>query len=211
MVSLPAPNPKAFMTQTHSITHSLLPVFDKSGQEYCFNCAVEEHQTRAYNLASYMLGDWALAEDATQEAFLSAFRAFKGFRGQNLAAWLMRIVANTCRDMLRAKKSRPSQPLDSLPSDPEDPVASSTASPESQTLSSELREAIHKGLETLAEDQRLAIVLIDIEGFSYEEASQAMDTSLGTVKSRLSRGRAALRDYLRTQRELLPPSFRQER
>ena len=172
---------------------------------------VEEHQTRGYNLALYMVSDWALAEDATQEAILSAYRAFKGFRGENLTAWLMRIVANTCRDMLRARRSRPSQSLENLPLEPVDPAPSSMTSPESQALSGELREAIQRGLETLLPEQRIVLVLIDIEGFSYEEAAHVMATPLGTVKSRLSRGRAALRDYLRAQRELLPPSFRQER
>jgi len=198
------------MKQSHVASHSHLPITDKIGREHCFNCVVEEHQTRAYNLARYMLGDWALAEDATQEAFLSAYKAFQGFRGGNLAAWLMRIVANACRDMLRAKGARPSQPLDSLVVEPEDPVASHQASPESQALSQEILGTIQQGLETLVPEQRMALVLIDIQNFSYEEAAQAMSTSLGTVKSRLSRGRAALRDFLRNQRELLPPSLRLE-
>ena len=199
------------MSQSHTSTHARLFVRDKRNEEYCFNCVVEEHQVHAYNLSLRMLGDWALAEDATQEAFLSAYRAFTRFRGENLAAWLMRIVANACRDMLRARKARPSQPLETLPQEPSDPDPSSAASPESQALTQELREAIQGGLETLHPEQRMALVVIDIEGFSYEETAQSMATSLGTVKSRLSRGRASLRDYLRGQGELLPPSLRQER
>jgi len=98
----------------------------------------------------------ALAEDACQEALLSAYGAFNSFRGDNLPAWLMRIVANRCRDMLRARKSQPNQPLDSLVVKPEDPVTSHIASPESQALSGELRRTIHAGLETLQGDQRTA-------------------------------------------------------
>jgi RNA polymerase sigma-70 factor (ECF subfamily) len=193
----------------HSASHPLLPILDKLGKQYCFNCVVEEHQVRAYNLAVHMLGDWAQAEDATQEALFSAYRSFGNYRGENLAAWLMRIVANYCRDMLRIRKSRPSQPLDIQLNNPVDHDATTTSSPENLALRSELRQAIHKGLDTLHVDQRLAVILIDIEGFSYDDAAQTLDCNIGTVKSRLSRGRAALRNYLLNLGELLPPSLRQ--
>ena len=203
---------------THTSPHANLRVTDQPGQVSCFNCVIETHQTQSYNLARRMLNDWALAEDAVQESFVSAYRAFNRFRGENLTAWVLRIVANTCRDMLRARKSRPSVSLDPLPAgdggEPQGPSAvdipSGEPSPEDRAEQSELRETIQSGLDTLQEDQRLAVLLVDVHGLRYEEAAQSMGCSLGTVKSRVSRGRGALRDYLRQAGELLPSRFRQE-
>lgn len=203
---------------THTSQHANLQVKDQLGQAACFNCVIETYQTQAYNLARRMLGDWALAEDAVQESFVSAYRAFDRFRGENLTAWVLRIVSNTCRDMLRARKARPSVSLDPLPTgDGDEPqgfsaldIPSGGPSPEDQAEQMELRETIQAGLDTLQEDQRLAVLLVDVHGLSYEEASQSMGCSLGTVKSRVSRGRSGLRDYLRQAGELLPSRFRQE-
>ena len=85
----------------HASNHATLLVQDRSGKTDCFNCIIDTHQTRAFNLARRMLDDWSLAEDAVQESLVSAYRAYPQFRGDNLSAWLMCIVANTCRDMLR--------------------------------------------------------------------------------------------------------------
>ena len=190
---------------------------DRAGQEYCYNCVIERYQTHAHNLALRMMGNWDTAEDATQEAFLSGYRAFKSFRGDNLGAWLMRIVANACRDMLRVRKARPTVSLDYSPLDPEEPgnpsldPPSTEESPEDYALRRELGRTIEEGLQSLSEERRLAVVLIDVQGFSYVEAAEAMDCSLGTVKSRLARGRADLRNFLRGRGEPLPVSFRQDR
>ena len=203
-------------TQTHSETHTYLPVKDRAGSEYCYNCVIEEHQTRAQNLALRMMGEWASAEDATQEAFVSGYRAFGSFRGVNLRSWLLSIVANACRDMLRVRKSRPAVSLDFSPLNAEgeesplpDPP-SEDESPEEYAVRRELGRAIEEGLQSLSEERPLAVVLIDVQGYSYEETSQIMNCSLGTVKSRLARARSGMRDFLREQRELLPTQFRQE-
>ncbi|PKB81076.1 MAG: hypothetical protein BZY84_07730 [SAR202 cluster bacterium MP-SInd-SRR3963457-G1] len=195
-----------------------MQVTDQSGQSSCFNCVIEIYQTQAYNLARRMLSDWALAKDAVQESFVSAYRAFNRFRGENLTAWVLRIVSNTCRDMLRARKSRPAVSLDPLPStdsdEPQGPSAvdlpSDEASPEDRAEQSELRAAIQGCLDGLQEDRRLAVLLVDVHGLSYEEASESMGCSLGTVKSRVSRGRGGMRDCLQNTGELLPSRFRQE-
>jgi RNA polymerase sigma-70 factor (ECF subfamily) len=166
-----------------------------------------------------MLNDWALAEDALQESFVAGYRAFHSFRGDNLKAWVMQIVANTCRDMLRARKARPSLSLDPLPLDSrhENPgysvvdFPSPHESPEDYAQRQELRRAIESGLNSLSEEQQLAVLLVDVQGMSYEEAALVMDCSLGTVKSRISRGRAALRSFLRRTGELLPSQFRQDK
>ncbi len=202
--------------QTHSPTHTYLPVRDRAGGESCYNCVIEEHQARAHNLALRMMGDWAAADDATQEALLSGYRAFGSFRGGNPRAWLLRIVANKCRDMMRARKARPALSLDFSLLGPEDDGSptpeppSREESPEETAIRNELGRAIQEGLQSLSEKRRLAVVLIDVQGYSYEEASQVMACSLGTVKSRLARARSDMRDFLQGQRELLPTRFRRE-
>ncbi|MDP6549195.1 MAG: sigma-70 family RNA polymerase sigma factor [Dehalococcoidia bacterium] len=197
-------------------THTPLPVLDRSGRSNCFNCIIETFQTQAYNLARRMLDDWVLAEDAVQESLISAYRAFHNYWGDNLKAWLMRIVANTCRDMMRARRSRPTSPLDPLPADSEGPnrmpsavdLPSGEESPEAAAERGELNRAIQNGLNSLQEEQRLAVALVDIQGLSYEEVALAIGCSLGTVKSRVSRGRRGLRDFLQGIGELLPSRFR---
>ena len=202
----------------HRADHAPLPVQDRAGGGYCFNCIVETHQAAAYNLACRILNDRFLAEDAVQESFLSGYRAFGQFRGDNLRAWLMRIVANACRDSRRYHRSRPTVSLDPLPTDSDtDPAPSPAAtlpsgeeSPEDRAERGELRRAIEDGLSRLSEERRAALALVDIQGFSYEEAATILNCSLGTVKSRISRGRREMRDYLRAAGELLPSRFRQE-
>ena len=196
--------------------HTTLPVQDRSGHSSCYNCIIEDFQTQSYNLGRRMLSDWALAEDAVQDSFLSGYRAFHQFRGDNLQAWLMRIVANTCRDMLRVRRSRPTVPLDPQPvsieeQDPIPTVAnlrSTEESPEEYAERRELNRGIQAGLDSLPEERRLAVLLVDVQGLSYEEAAQTMRCSLGTVKSRVSRGRHGLRDFLQQSGELLPSRFR---
>lgn len=198
--------------------HPTLPISDRNGGFYCFNCIVTAFQGQAYSVACRILNDRHLAEDAVQVSLASAYRSFGRFRGDNLRGWLMRIVTNNCRDMLRASRSRPSVPLDPVAADPESDAGIMTAanlpsdleSPEDFAERRELRRIIEAGLDSLPEERKLAIMLVDVEGFSYEEAATAMDCSVGTVKSRISRGRRELRDFLRSAGELLPSGFRQE-
>ncbi len=200
----------------HTSNHAALPVQDRSGKTNCYNCIIETHQTRAYNLARRMLDDWSLAEDAVQESLVSGYRAYAQFRGDNLSAWLMRIVANTCRDMLRSRRARPTVPLDPTPVDEEEhgrtlsalDLPSTMESPEEHAERGALNRAIQDCLNSLPQEHRLAEVLVDVQGMSYEEASVAMNCNLGTVKSRVSRGRRGLRDCLQKAGELLPSRFR---
>lgn len=174
----------------------------KQGDLDCFNRLVERYQREVYNLCLRMLGNAPAAEDATQDAFLSAFRGIGKFRGGSFRAWLFRIAANACRDQLRLLRRRPATSLDSLPLELE--FEQRAPSPEDHALRQELGEEIKRALAVLPPDQRLAVILRDIEGLDYEEIAQATASSLGTVKSRLSRGRARLRDHLQHYRELLP-------
>jgi RNA polymerase sigma-70 factor (ECF subfamily) len=169
-----------------------------------FNELVRRYQKLAYNVAFRMLGDTQAAEDATQEAFFSAWRNIRRFRGGSFKAWVLQITANASRDQLRRLKRRPVVPLESLPYDP---PSVSTESPEDYAIRKEIGEHVQRGLTTLSHEQRMAVILCDIQGLSYEEVAEAMGCSLGTVKSRLSRGRTHLRDYF-VKMELIPTELR---
>jgi RNA polymerase sigma-70 factor (ECF subfamily) len=160
-----------------------------------------------------MLGDADSAADAAQDAFLSAFRNLRSFRGGSFRSWMLRIATNTCYDVLRARKRRPTTSLD-VDSDSEDDgsplqIADTAESPDDFALRRELAVAIQRGLADLPEEQRLILILSDIQGLAYEEIAEVTGANLGTVKSRLSRGRARLRDILKAG-ELLPARYRHE-
>ena len=121
----------------------------------------------------------------------------------------MRIASNAARDFLRARRRRPAESLDEFLLDPGFQPASGDPSPEQQALRGELGAEIQRAIVSLPEDQRAILVLVDVQGFGYEEAAGAIGASLGTVKSRLSRARARVRDYLLQREELLPQGFRQ--
>ncbi|MBC7260226.1 MAG: sigma-70 family RNA polymerase sigma factor [Chloroflexi bacterium] len=180
------------------------------GDLHAFNQLVLAYQSTLYNVAYRILGDSDAAADATQDAFVSAYKAIARFRGGSFKAWLLRIVTNACYDQLRVKQRRPTDSLDDMLVEPEHDATlrDDSESPEDFVLRQELGAAIQQGLSVLPPDQRITLVLSDIEGLSYEEIAQATQVSLGTVKSRLSRARSKLRDYLLHNGELLPAAYR---
>jgi len=171
-----------------------------------FNDLIAAEQLRVYNLCLRMLGSPQAAEDATQEAFIAAYRSVRTLRGGNVRSWLMRIASNTCIDELRRRRRRPQMSLDATPEGEDEgapmQVADLEAGPEELALRGEVGTALQAELLRLPDDQRLAVVLCDIEGLSYDEIAEAMSTSVGTVKSRISRGRARLREAVRARPEL---------
>ena len=185
-----------------------LILLSKEGNLDSYNNLVEIYQQQVYNIALRMLGSPQDAEDITQDIFVQSWKALGSFRGQNFRAWLFRIASNACRDFLRSKKSRKADSLDAI--FPEyNPLPSSLESPEENILKDEVSQLIAQQLLHLSEDQRIVVTLADLQGLSYEEIAQITDTSLGTVKSRLNRGRTNLRDLLLKYEELLPLEFRQ--
>lgn len=182
----------------------------RKGDARAFNQLVLLYQSRAYNLAYRILGDSDAASDATQDAFLSAYKAMPKFRGGSFKAWILRIVTNACYDQLRIKQRRPADSLDDLPVEQDHVqfLGSGAEQPVEYVERRELSKAIEAGILGLPVEQRVVVVLSDIQGLSYQEIAQAAGISLGTVKSRLSRGRAKLRDHLLEQRELLPRQYR---
>jgi RNA polymerase sigma-70 factor (ECF subfamily) len=178
-----------------------------------FNRLVLAYQDAVYYQAYRMLNEQEAAEDAAQEAFISAYRSLDSYRGGSFKAWLLRIVTNACYDELRRRKRRPTQPLEPLDNDEEEVesprwIADPGETPEQAAERQELAQALQHCLEDLPQEFRAAVVLVDLQGLDYLEAAQALGKPLGTVKSRLARARLRLRDCLQGFRELLPAAFR---
>jgi len=187
----------------------------QQGDLEAFNRVVLEHQTRAFNVALRVLGDVEAAADATQDAFLSAYRNLRSYRGGSFRAWLLRIVTNACYDELRRRKRRPATSLEELGPETEDGepeveawLASTADGPERLSERTELVHAIQNCLDRLPDEFRIVAVLADVQGYNYDEVSSVIGKPLGTVKSRLARARARLRDCLQRHGELLPAAFR---
>lgn len=182
----------------------------QAGDLQAFNQLVYHYQSITYNVAYRILSDPDAAADATQDAFLSAYRALDSFRGGSFKAWILRIVTNACYDQLRRKKRRPTSSLDALlvGPGPHEAFVDHIENPESHAVRQDLGRAIQGALQRLPEDQRATVVLADIEGLHYKEIAEITGVELGTVKSRLSRGRARMRDFLRQEEELLPRRYR---
>lgn len=183
------------------------------GRVDAFNELVLAYQQQVYNLAYCILGDPASAADAAQEAFISAFQSIARFRGGSFRSYLMRIISNTCYDELRRRKRRPATSFEDfgeLDEEANPALVNGREGPEEYAERQEMVRVIQAGIETLPAYQRITLVLSDVQGLSYQEIAEMTDVSLGTVKSRLARARGKLRDYLRSQGELLPARYRLE-
>lgn len=197
---------------------ALLIARSQSGDVNAFNQLVLHYQQTVYNVILRMLGDRDTAADVAQETFIAAYRAIQSFRGgSSLRAWLLRIATNQACDHWRRTNRHPVDSLDSVMDEGEPHgvglpgtlvTTEQAANPEEFLLNQELQVLIQKGLQELPLDQRVAVVLCDVQGLSYEEIAASTQTSLGTVRSRIARGRARLRDYLYKHRELLPRNYR---
>ena len=182
----------------------------RSGDLCAFNRIVSRYQSQVVNLAARMLGNRAQAEDVAQETFISAYRSLGRFRGGNLKSWIMRIAANGSRDVLRRRRRRSESSLEESLESPSFQPVSDDVSPDEAAQRSELNAEIQRAILTLSFDQRTALVLVDVQGLSYVEAAEAMEVSVGTVKSRLSRARSRVRDALMKRRELIGDWIRLE-
>jgi RNA polymerase sigma-70 factor, ECF subfamily len=185
----------------------------RRGDLDAFNRLVLAHQDQVFNLTYRMLGEMEPAEDAAQDTFISAYRNLKGYRGGSFKAWLLRIATNACYDELRRRQRRPTIPLEPVTPDDEEIespawIADPGDSPEEIAERQELNQAIQHCLKSLSPEFRSVVVLVDIQGLDYDEAAQAINKPVGTVKSRLARARQRLRDCLQGVGELLPVAFR---
>jgi RNA polymerase sigma-70 factor (ECF subfamily) len=187
----------------------------QNGDLDAFNTLILHYQNSVFNTAVRILGDDDAAEDAAQEAFISAFRSIKSFRGGSFKAWIMRTVTNACYDELRRQKRRPTTPLEPETKDGEEMdspkwLADPHMTPAQKSEADELEHAIQHCLDELPTDFRAVVVLADIQGMDYSEVAAAAQAPLGTIKSRLARARLRQRECLRGFEELLPASFRLE-
>ncbi len=186
----------------------------QNGDVRAFNRLVRLYQARAYRVALRVLRDADRANDATQEAFISAYRHLGSFYGGSFGAWLMRIVTNACYDQLRKNQKQHAYSLDELASDADTAesrlAAANLASPQELAERHELNEVIQQGIAALPYEQRVTLVLADVEGYTYEQVAEISQTNIGTVKSRLSRGRASLREFLLMREGLLPAKYRRK-
>jgi len=177
-----------------------------------FNALILRYQNLLFGIALRMLNDENTASDAVQEALISAFSKFRTFRGGSLRSWLARVTVNACYDEMRRKRRQRETPLEQFNVDGEEVedllwMIDPTARPEEQFDSFELESAIQHSLSLLTPAYREVVVLVDVEGLSYEEASIAARVPVGTVKSRLARARLQMRSALQGYKDLLPSHY----
>lgn len=172
-----------------------------AGNDQAFNQLVVAYQGLASSVAYRILRSKDAATDAVQESFFKAYRALATFRGGSFKHWLLRIVVNTCYDLLSRQRRHVVVSLHDLPVPPEyfTSLTDPAERPDAYVERMELRQRIEVGLRALPSEQRTAIVLCEVHGYSYAETAAMMGVAMGTVKSRLARGRSRLAAYFREQ------------
>jgi RNA polymerase sigma-70 factor (ECF subfamily) len=192
------------MTDALEPTDEHLVSLSKDGNLHAFNSLVERYQGAVFNLCLRLIGEKGAAEDATQEAFLSAYKSMARFDGGSFRSWLFRIAANESKDELRRRGRRPAESLHSRFEDDDTPfdVTDTTETAPEYLERMAVGEAIGGALLALPFEQREAILLSDLHGYHYEEIAQMTGSNVGTVKSRIHRGRERLKVLLLREPEL---------
>ena len=196
-------------------SETLLIKSAQNGDMDAFNDLVLHYQDLLYRIALRVVRDECVAQDALQEAMIHAFRHIKSFRGGNFKSWLARVTVNASYDELRRGRRHNGIPLELFTSDGDeiespDWMRDPTSGPEDRAEQSELQMALHGCIKSLMPDYRLMVILVDMEGMSYEEAAYVAHVPVGTVKSRLSRARIQLRNSLQSYQNLLPATYQME-
>lgn len=174
----------------------------QSGDDHAFGLLMNHYQQMAKRVAQQILRTEEAAADAVQEAMIKVYRALPRFEEGNFRSWLLRIVTNTCYDHLRRQKRRRALSLDELTEGSDSEAAlgehshDTVEDPETVAIQHERMQSLLSAIDDLPAWHRNVVLLIDVHGMDYEEAAEQLGVPLGTVKSRLSRGRAALRDRL---------------
>lgn len=173
-----------------------------NGDNQAFEKLIVPHERMMYALALRLCQNKEDAEDCLQDAMIRVYKSLSSFRGDSaFSTWLYRIVTNTCLDSHRRRKHRYSESLDSL-SESGWNAPDPGLTPEQSAVNRDLKRALNEAINTLPGDIRAAVVLRDVQGFSYEDVSEILGINIGTVKSRLSRGREKIRSYLTGRMEL---------
>lgn len=194
------------------MNESILINSAQNGDLDAFNQLVLKYQDMMYRIALRTLNDESAAADATQNAMIQAFRNIRSFRGGSLRSWLARVTVNASYDEMRRWRRQPAVSLDQVNQDGEEIesmpwMIDVSDGPEDQFTATELRGALQTCVKALIPDYRLVVVLVDVEGMSYEEAARIAQIPVGTVKSRLARARMQLRKALQSHRNLLPTAY----
>jgi len=169
-----------------------------AGDLTAFNQIVELYQSAVLTHCTAILRDPSLAEDVAQESMVKAWRSISGFRGESIRSWLMRIATNSCLDLIRQRARQATDSLDAQLTEPT-PIWSTQShdfSPEERSEQAELSDRLGAALARLPEEQRVALLMSDALGYEYHEIAEITDSAIGTIKSRISRGRARLRAEL---------------
>jgi RNA polymerase sigma-70 factor (ECF subfamily) len=173
-----------------------------AGDRMAFSRLMEHYQSACYGLAWRLLGNPDQAADAVQDAFIHAYTAIDRYRGGIFRSWLLRITANARYDILRRAQRRPSQALPDPEEGERELPDTAAPNPVAEAARSEMYRYLEAALRQLPEDQRIAIVLCDVYGMDYNDVAATTASALGTVKSRIHRGRLRLRELLAEHREL---------
>lgn len=179
----------------------------QQGDVNAFERLIAGYQKKVINAAYGMMGNPEDAYDIAQEVFLKVFQNIGKFHGQSsFSTWLYRVTSNVCLDELRRRKRRISDAVSLSPDEESDfaeiQIADKDAGPQEQAERSETRLAVQKAIDALPEDYRAVIVLRELQGLDYQQIADAMECSLGTVKSRISRARQMLKEKLINMGEL---------
>ena len=177
-----------------------------------FNELVLKYQDMMYRISLRILNDESSADDATQNAMIQAFRNIKSFRGGSFRSWLARVTVNASYDEMRRWRRQASMSFEQVNSEGDEIeslpwMMDHSAGPEQRYDSVELRDALQHCVKALNSEYRLVVVLVDVEGMSYEEVARVANIPVGTVKSRLARARMQLRKSLQSYRGLLPAAY----
>jgi RNA polymerase sigma-70 factor, ECF subfamily len=202
-----APSPGSSASQLGTMSRDLSSIIyaARLGDDRAFGRLVEAYRSSTERVAFHILHTEEAAADAVQDAWIKVHQAISRFEDGNFRAWLLRIVTNTCYDHLRRQKRRPSVSLDEMleASNVEFADDEQQTDPEQAVLHSEQRDLLMNAIEDLSPWHREVVILVDVQGYDYGEAADMLNVPLGTVKSRLSRARAVLRDRL-VELNLLP-------
>lgn len=184
----------------------------REGDPLAFEQLIHLYEKRVFALTSRMCKNPSDAEEAAQEAFLAAWQGLKFFRGEaSFSTWLYRLASNACVDLLRKEQRHRAVSGPSLnDEDTYMDIADDAATPQELAERSELREQIEEGLQSLSPEHREVLILRELHQLSYDEIAQTLDLDTGTVKSRISRGRKALRNFLLQSGNFSPPGASKE-
>ncbi|AQS59697.1 sigma-70 family RNA polymerase sigma factor [Desulforamulus ferrireducens] len=190
----------------------LLVERSKKGDREAFEHLVQLYEQKVYTIAYRLMGNHADAADLAQDAFIKIYQALPNFRGDSsFSTWIYHITVNVCRDELRKRQRRPTVSLDDNNGEGNNytyEIRSTAPGPEEMLDRSETQAMIQQCLDSLSDDYRTILVMREIQELAYEEIAEILGCSLGTVKSRLSRARQALKEKISKQMELLSPRER---